>query len=85
MSICKCKCDKIFDSDDELNGDAQGNSCCDDCYNSESEQFAKEIEKKLRLHIRINDDDMANFIINRISIEDIVEGLMQYGYRKAEA
>ena len=31
MSICKCKCGKIFDSDFELETDKDGNCCCDNC------------------------------------------------------
>ena len=32
MSICRCKCGKIFDSDFELGTDKEGNCCCDNCY-----------------------------------------------------
>jgi hypothetical protein len=35
MSICKCKCGKIFDTDNELGIDFKGNCACDDCCNKE--------------------------------------------------
>lgn len=31
MSMSRCKCGKIFDTDYELGIDTDGNCCCDDC------------------------------------------------------
>jgi hypothetical protein len=31
MSICRCKCGRVFDSDFELETDKDGDCCCDDC------------------------------------------------------
>ena len=32
MSIAKCKCDAIIDSDEQLNYDENGDCCCDNCF-----------------------------------------------------
>lgn len=32
MSMSKCKCDKIFDTDEELEFDEKGDCCCDNCF-----------------------------------------------------
>lgn len=32
MSMAKCKCDNIFDADEELNYDVNGQCCCDNCF-----------------------------------------------------
>lgn len=43
MSIAKCKCDKIFDTDEELEQDEKGNSCCDNCYQDAHNTFTNDL------------------------------------------
>ena len=41
MSMAKCKCDKIFDSDEQLNYDENGDCCCDSCFEDMSLECPK--------------------------------------------
>jgi hypothetical protein len=41
MSMCRCKCGKIFDSDYELEADQEGNCCCDNCFDDSLKKLEK--------------------------------------------
>lgn len=67
MSMSKCKCDKIFDTDEELEFDERGECCCDNCYIKMMEEFNK---------------DLQNCFDKTMFWENTVEKLMELGYRK---
>lgn len=45
--MAKCKCDKIFDTDEEQGFDAQGNCCCDECFEALANEMESDIGKVL--------------------------------------
>lgn len=67
MSMSKCKCDKIFDTDKELEFDEKGECCCDNCFEEMQETFLK---------------DLTYWWDKTSNHESIVEKLMELGYRK---
>lgn len=67
MSMAKCKCDKIIDTDFEMGMDAQGNCACDDC---DAEMF----------NVFVNDLQKIGYAEN--VAENLAEKLMNEGYRK---
>lgn len=69
MSMAKCKCDKIFDTDDELEFDEKGECCCDNCFMEMKEAFEKDLKNSW--------DKTSNH-------ESCVEMLMDMGYRKVK-
>lgn len=71
MSMNKCKCDKIYDSDDEFGVDNQGNSCCDNCY--------EEILAQMENDIEVSTNEAA---ISSLNAAWLAEKLLKLGYRK---
>lgn len=69
MSMAKCKCDRIFDTDDELGFDAQGNLCCEECDYEMYMQFIKDLKK---------------IGYNEIVAENLADKLMNMNYRKVK-
>lgn len=62
MSICKCKCGKIFDTDNELGFDTNGNCACDSCCNKD-------------LRIKVIKDKLINLYAKQEKINREVFGL----------
>lgn len=76
MSVSKCKCDKIFDTDNEPNYDEKGDCCCDNCFEEMAQKFENDLTEaysKCGLHINEASTD---------TIGSIVDALMHEGYRK---
>jgi hypothetical protein len=72
--MSKCKCDKIFDTDEQLNYDETGECCCDNCFDEIGLEFEKD------MHDAIN-KSMENGIVH---IENAVDILLNNGYRKVK-
>ena len=77
MSMSKCKCDKIFDTDEEFGFDEEGECCCDNCY--------EEMQDDLEMEISSYSNHLGIQIISPKGLDgigSIVERLMAEGYRK---
>lgn len=83
MSMAKCKFDKIFDTDEEMNEDTKGNSCCDDCYEEELEKFTEDLKSHTFHNCEIHMDQRNGFI-NTINFDCIAQELMDKGWRKVK-
>ncbi len=50
MSMAKCKCGVIFDTDIHLETDESGNCCCDNCFEEIMVSFEEDIEKNMKIN-----------------------------------
>lgn len=72
MSIIKCKCDAIIDTDHEMNTDENGECCCDNCYREMFDEFSVDLNDALEEGFSLHDG---------IDMEFVIETLMEKGYR----
>lgn len=77
MSISRCKCDKTFDTDHELNTDEKGNCCCDNCY----EEAMNTLDLHLKQAMVASIENGFEGVLNHINFDNMVEYLMESGYR----
>lgn len=75
MSMSTCKCDKIFDTDHEMNTDEKGECCCDNCYCEMYDELKNELMESIEAGFSINDG---------FDFDYITECLMDLGYRKVK-
>lgn len=73
MSMAKCKCGVIFDTDIHLETDESGNCCCDNCFEEIMVSFEEDIEDA----IKRSTDEVVD-----INVANMVEILTNKGYRK---
>lgn len=74
MSMAKCKCGKVFDSDLKWELDEKGNCCCDNCFQEiyvtmsndmvELNDYTKEMLNKYGEDLALA-EIMANFLIDK--------------------
>ncbi len=69
MSMAKCKCDKIIDTDEEIGFDEKGECCCDNCECDMYEKFVEDLEKAG---------------CPTVEIDNVADILMNLGYRKVK-
>ena len=60
MSMAKCKCDKIFDTDEESNFDERGECCCNDCEMKMYEELLQDLKDVDNVEI----ENIAEHLIN---------------------
>ena len=60
MSMAKCKCDKIIDTDFEMGFDEKGECCCDNCEQEMYNQLIKDLEKARSKE----SESLAEYLIN---------------------
>ena len=58
MSMIKCKCDKIIDTDEEMGTDENGDCCCNECEQIMYETLIDDLEKSK------GSVDLAEYLIN---------------------
>ena len=80
MSMSKCKCDKIFDTDEELNSDEKGECCCDNCYEEMSNVMDIDIKEAMIASIETE----LECVLSNINFDNVTEILMEKGYRKVK-
>ena len=73
MSMARCKCDKIFDTDEEIETDEKGNCCCDNCFS--------EIMEDLHRDLRFALAESFN-VFGGVNVDKMVEILLNKNYRK---
>ena len=75
MSMVKCSCDKIFDTDFEMNTDERGECCCDSCYREMFDEFRDAVTRALE----------ASFdLFDGVDMDNLIENLMDEGFRKVK-
>lgn len=72
MSMIKCKCDKIIDTDLEMNTDEKNEPCCDRCFREMFDEFAVDLNEAIEGGFNIHDG---------LDMEYVIESLMEKGYR----
>ena len=79
MSMAKCKCDKIFDSDEQLNYDETGECCCDSCFDDMATWFEEDLKNAFIAYgVKLPD-------IKGLDVMASITGkMMDEGYRKVK-
>ena len=75
MSMAKCKCDKIIDTDEEIETDEKGNCCCDNCFR----EIIKVLHRDLRFAIK-----ESFSVFGGVNVDKMVEILLNKNYRKVK-